>query len=110
MSREAKKIEVVAWATFFIWVGAALLMDVGWGIGLAGVAAITLAGQAWRSSVGLRVEPFWLVAAALFAFGAVWELLKIEVEFVPVLLITAGVALLAAHMWKRNKPSTPASG
>ena len=33
----AKTLESLGWALFFIWVGMALLLDVGWGVGLLGV-------------------------------------------------------------------------
>lgn len=57
-SRETllKKLDAAAWGLFFIWIGVALLTNVGWGVGLLGVGIITLAGQAARKSLGLEVE------------------------------------------------------
>ena len=73
---------------FFIWVGMSLLMDLSWGMGLIGVSAIVLLGQAARRSFGLRLEPFWVVVGVLFLFGGVWELNSIVVDLLPILLIS----------------------
>jgi len=50
----ASKFDAAGWALFFIWVGIAWLADFGWGIGLLGVAAITLGMQALRRASGVR--------------------------------------------------------
>ena len=48
--RIAKQVEAAGWGLFFIWVGVSLLMDFSWGVGLLGVSAIVLLGQAARRS------------------------------------------------------------
>ena len=92
----AKKVDVAGWGIFFIWVGTALLMDFSWGVGLVGVAVITLGGQAVRKYFGLTLEKFWVVCGLLFLVGGVWELYRVEVSLVPILLIVAGGALLVS--------------
>ncbi|MDH3254839.1 MAG: hypothetical protein OEM62_07610 [Acidobacteriota bacterium] len=89
----AKTLESLGWALFFIWVGMALLLDVGWGVGLLGVGVITLLGQAARKYFGLQLEGFWALVGLFFIMGGVWELFEIAVPLLPLLLIGAGVAV-----------------
>jgi hypothetical protein len=90
----AHKLDAAVWGLFFLWVGVALIANIGWGVGLLGVGVITLGGQLARKYVGLGVEGFWVVAGALLALGGVWELLGLQFSLVPIVLIVAGVALL----------------
>lgn len=99
----ASKLDTLGWGLFFVWVGIAWLADVGLGIGLLGVAAITLGMQLVRKSKKLRVEGFWVVVGLLFALGGIWQLLAIETPLVPILLIVAGLALLVWML--RSKPA-----
>ncbi len=91
-----KKIDAAGWGLFFIWVGAALLMDLSWGIGLVGVAVITLGGQMARRFFGLGIQAFWVVVGLLFLVGGFGELYGVEVSLGPILLIVAGGALLVS--------------
>ena len=92
--RIAKQLDATGWGLFFIWVGVSLLMDLSWGVGLLGVAAIVLLGQAARRSFGLRLELFWVVVGGLFFFGGIWELNGIDVDLLPIVLILVGGALM----------------
>lgn len=92
----AQKLDAAGWGLFFIWVGIALLMDFSWGIGLVGVAIITLGAQVLRKYLGLGLEAFWVVVGVLFLVGGAWELYKVEISLVPILLIVAGAALLVS--------------
>lgn len=94
----AKRLDAAAWGLFFVWVGIALIADVGWGLGLLGVGAITLGGQAARRYLGLSLERFWVVVGLLFVLGGAWELVGVEFSLVPVILIVAGVALLLSAL------------
>ena len=98
----AHRLDAVAWGLFFVWVGIALLANVGWGLGLLGVGAITLGTQFARKSFGLTVERFWVAVGLLFVLGGVWELFGIHFSLVPILLIVAGVALLISAMRRVN--------
>ena len=89
----AERLDSLGWALFFVWVGAALLLDVSWGVGLLGVGVITLGGQAARKYFGLQLEGFWALVGSFFLIGGVWELFEITVPLLPLLLIGAGVAL-----------------
>ena len=86
----AKRLEAAGWGLFFIWVGVSLMMHLSWGVGLIGVSAIILLGQAARRVFGLRFEPFWVVAGGLVLLGGVWELNSIDVNLLPIVLILVG--------------------
>lgn len=43
-----RKLDAVGWGLFFIWIGIAILADVGWGVGLIGVGLIILGGLVAR--------------------------------------------------------------
>ena len=101
----AQKVDVAGWGLFFIWVGIALLMDFSWGVGLLGVAVITLGGQAVRKYFGIALEKFWVVCGLLFLVGGVWELYRVEVSLVPILLIVAGGALLVSLAFGTHRGS-----
>lgn len=90
--------DAIGWALFFIWVGIAWLAGVGLGIGLVGVAVITLAMQAVRKMNGLRVEVFWIVVGLGFAMAGLWHLLGIDVPLGPFILIALGLALIFWHV------------
>jgi len=97
----SRRLDAVGWGLFFIWVGVSTLADLGWGIGLLGVAAVILLMQAVRRYVGRRLEPFWLVVGSAVLLGGIWELYRIEVSLVPVVLILVGGALLLSVFGRR---------
>ncbi len=88
------KVDAAGWGLFFIWVGAAILADVGWGWGLAGVAAVILGEAALRWRLGLKVGGFWIAVGAVFLLGALWELFEVPWPLAPVLIILCGFAIL----------------
>ncbi len=93
-SRTARRLDAGGWGLFFIWVGVALIAHLGWGAGLLGVGAITLAVQAARGYLRLAGEPFWVVVGVLFVAGGVAEFLALEFNLLPMLLILAGLGLV----------------
>ncbi len=44
----SRKIDAIGWSLFFLWMGIAILADVGWGIGLIGIGLIILGGVVAR--------------------------------------------------------------
>lgn len=94
------RIDAAAWGVFFVWVGLALLANLGWGVGLIGAGAIMLGAQAWRSVAGVRVDRFAAIVGVLFAVVGIGNLLGLRVEVVPLLFIAAGVGILAST-WRR---------
>jgi len=73
-SELTRKLEAIGWGLFFIWMGIALLTDVGWGVGLLGVGIITLGCQAARRYYILKLEGFWVVVGLFFFLGGIWDL------------------------------------
>ena len=98
-----KKLEAAGWGLFFIWIGIALLADLGWGVGLLGVGIIILGAQLSRRYLALKLEGFWVVVGFLFLVGGVWELFHVQLALVPILCIVAGVALLASAFGGRPR-------
>ena len=88
------RFDAAGWALFFIWVGVAWLADLGWGIGLLGVAAITLGMQAIRKMSGVPVEGFWIIVGLGFAAAGLWQWFDVQLRLGPIVLITIGLVLL----------------
>ena len=98
----AGKLETIGWALFFIWVGIAFLLKLGFGIGLLGVGIITLGGQIARTYYKLKIEAFWVVIGILFLLGGFWELFEPRLPLVPVVLIVAGLVMLLSIAWRKK--------
>lgn len=100
-----RRLDAAGWGLFFIWVGVSLLMDLGWGVGLVGVAAVIFLKQAARMILGRKLEVFWVAVGALILFGGIWELYHIDVDPVPMLLILVGCAFLLGLFGRRRSTS-----
>ena len=90
------RIDAIAWALFFIWVGISILTDLGWGWFLVGLGIIVLGAQAAQSREGAPIDGFWIVSGAVFLAGGLWQLLGLTWPLAPLLLILLGAAML----WK----------
>jgi len=97
----ASLFDAIGWALFFIWVGVAWLMEVGFGYGLLGVGILTLGMQGVRPLFGVKVEGFWVVLGAGLVIGGFWELWNINIPLAPIILIAVGIALL---YWRVMRP------
>ena len=93
-----KKLDAASWGLFFIWIGIALFVHVGWGTGLLGVGIIILGAQVTRRYFGLKLEGFWVAIGFFFALGGVWELFNVQFGLLPILCIAAGIALLVSSL------------
>lgn len=96
------RFDTAGWALFFIWVGVVWLADVGIGIGLLGVATITLGMQALRKVCRVRVDGFWVLVGVGIGAAGIWQLTGIDQPLAPFFLIAAGVALLIWNVWSRS--------
>ena len=47
-SKLHRRLDAVGWALFFIWIGIAILANVGWGIGLIGIGVIIIGSMVVR--------------------------------------------------------------
>lgn len=99
---KTRHLDSIGWALFFIWVGSAWLMELDLGIGLLGIAAITLGMQAVRWLLKLKMEGFWIVVGAAFAIGGVWELANIDKPLVPVLMVAVGLVIFVSILTHNN--------
>lgn len=96
------RFDAAGWALFFIWVGIAWLADVSVGVGLLGVAVITLGMQGLRKIYGVPVEGFWVLVGIGFAIAGLWQWFAIKMPLAPFVLIAVGVALLVWRVWPRG--------
>lgn len=103
----ARRLDAIGWGAFFIWIGAALLADLGWGITLVGIGLITLGGQAARWLYRLRLEGFWLLVGAGFLLGGLWQLAEVTLPLLPVLLVLAGLVLVFTALSPRRRTDRP---
>lgn len=80
-----------------------MIAHLGWGPGLLGVGAITLAVQVARGVLKVGVEPFWFIVGVLFVAGGLAEFLALEFNLLPTLLIVAGLALVISSLRKNSR-------
>ncbi len=90
----AGRIDLLAWAVFFLWAGVAMLVAVPWGWFLVGVGLIILAAQFARWQMDIDVEAFWIACGAVFFAGGLWMLLSLPWPLAPILIIVLGLWLL----------------
>lgn len=98
-----QKLDGLAWGLFFIWIGIALLANLGWGIALLGTGILILAAQMARKVMAQGFETFWVLVGTFFAFCGVWILLDIRVSLIPIFCIAVGLALLASALIGRAR-------
>lgn len=96
------KYDAAGWALFFIWVGIAWLANFSLGVGLLGVAAITLSMQAIRKASGVPVEGFWVLVGIGFALAGLWQWLDVSLPLAPLVLIGVGIGLLFWRVLPKN--------
>jgi hypothetical protein len=89
------RLDAISWGLFFIWIGIAVLTEIGWGWSLLGISAIVLGTQAALYVSSKRADGFW-VACGLVVLGAgLWELLGLTWPLGAVLLVVLGIVILA---------------
>ncbi len=103
-----KKFAAVGWGLFFIWIGICYIAGLTFTVGLLGVGIIILGLQLARMFSNVKFEAFWLVVGILFVLGGIWNLLKIEFDLVPILLIIAGLLLLVSALTGKKENETSA--
>jgi hypothetical protein len=106
-SELGNKLSAVGWALFLIWVGIAVLVNLGLGFGLLGVGVITLGVQAVRRYCGLELVGFWAVVGLLFLLGGALQVLKVSLPLVPILLVGAGIVLLVQVLRGKRPTEKP---
>jgi hypothetical protein len=99
-SERSRQVDSVAWAVFFILIGAAMLAQIPWAWFLVALGVLVIGTQIVRWQLGLTVEAFWIACGVVFILGAAWDLLALPWPLVPVLLILLGAILLARTIWR----------
>ena len=105
MAREdvTRKLTAAGWGLFFIWVAIALLAELGAAVALLGIGIITLGCQMARRFFDLGLESFWVVVGCLLLLGGICHLLGVKLPIIPIVLILAGLAILASIL-KGKRP------
>ena len=93
-SAYARQLDAIAWALLLIWVGVAVLANVGWGWALLGTSGIVLGAQAGLWQRGDAVDGFAVACGVVFLIGGAWIVLGLTWPLAPVLLILLGAGLL----------------
>jgi hypothetical protein len=102
---KAKRITIVGWGAFFVWLGFVLMIKAGSGAILIGVGVISFCVQVVRMYAGLESERFWVVVAILFIIVGVWELLEIHIPLMSFLLIVVGIAFILSAVRRKGGAS-----
>lgn len=90
----ARQLDAIGWALLLIWVGVAVLANVGWGWALLGMSAIMLGAQTALWQRGEATDRFAVACGIVFLIGGAWLVLGMTWPLAPVLLILLGVGLL----------------
>ncbi len=92
---QARQLDAIGWAVFFIWIGLAMLAGLLWGWFLLGTGILILAVQIGRWLTGVEIEKSWIACGAVLLAGGVWQLVDMPWPLAPLLLILLGVILLS---------------
>jgi hypothetical protein len=90
----ARRLNVTARGLFFIWLGVAVLAQLGWGWTLLGIGVIVLGEQAARWRLDLKLSTAWTIGGAIFLVGGLWQLIHIQFPLAPLLLILLGATII----------------
>ena len=93
-AEHSRQVDRIAWALFFIWIGVALLADLGWAWSLLGVSAIILGAQIMLYLRDDKVEGFWVACGLVFLAAAFWLMFRLTWPLAPVLLVLVGGVML----------------
>jgi hypothetical protein len=99
VTEHSRRVDAVSWAVFFIWIGVALLMNIGWAWALLGISAIVLGTQAALHLSGDKVEVFWIACGAVLLASAIWLMLGLTWPLAPVLLVVLGIVMLGNSLF-----------
>ena len=94
----SRRIDGIPWALFFIWTGAAMLLDVGLAWWLLGTSAIVLGTQAALYSHGANIHGFWVSCGVVLLAWGLSELFAFEWPLVALLMLATGFAMLGSAL------------
>jgi len=102
-----RTVDSLGWGLLLVWIGAALLLELGWGAGLIGAGVIVLAARATGRLLGLHGDRFGVVVGVLLVLCGVWNLFDVSIRLVPLLCIGAGIALLLSPWAAKRSRQAP---
>jgi hypothetical protein len=97
------RIDSIVWGLFFIWIGVAVILDLGWSTGLIGAGIILLGEQLVRSLIGVKTQSFWIIAGILLIASGIWTIYEVSISLFPIALIIIGLVILISSFKKRNR-------
>jgi hypothetical protein len=92
--RMDSRLNAISGGVLLIWIGIAMLFDVGWGGGLIVVGIILLGEQTARWIYSVKFNKLWVIAGLIAVFAGILILSGVKVSLIPVLLIAFGISLL----------------
>jgi hypothetical protein len=101
----SRRVARAVWGLLLIWMGAAVFLRWGWGVGAVGAGAILLGAQAVRRYRRLAVDVFGLIAGALLVVSGAGSLFRVAIDLFPLLIVAAGVVLLVSAWTTRARPA-----
>jgi len=93
-SKFADRLFTAGWGLLFIWIGIALLLELGASIIMLGIGTIILLVQVISKYLNFRIRLFYVVTGLLFMAGGFWHNYKPDFPLIPVFLIVVGTGLL----------------
>ena len=98
-SNHSRQADAISWALFFIWIGVAMWIGIGWATALLGVSIIVLGTQAVLYARGKKVDGFWTACGAVLLASGIWLMFGLAMPLVPVLLVVLGAWMLASALF-----------
>ena len=89
-----RRLHATAWGLFFVWIGVAVLANLGWSWTLVGLGLIMLGEQMARTRFDLKINGLWTACGAIFLIGGLWEVFRFDWPLAPLLLILVGLGIL----------------
>jgi hypothetical protein len=90
----AQRLSAGARGLFFVWLGVAVLAQLGWGWTLLGIGVVILGEQVARWRLDLAIATGWAIGGAIFVVAGLWQLIHIAFPLAPLLLILLGAVII----------------
>jgi hypothetical protein len=101
----AETLEKTGWGLALVWIGVAIVLNVGWGAGLFGLGAIILAGQLMRRFLPAASNWFAVAFGVCLCFaglGSVFGSRFANLDLLPILSIAIGALLVVSALLRRR--------
>jgi hypothetical protein len=103
--RLSEQLDRAGWGFALIWIGMAIILNLGWGIGLFGLGTIMLGGQVLRRFVALPVDWFAAVLGICLSLVGLKPVLGVHlggIDLLPILSIALGGVFVASALARRR--------